>query len=568
MNYKSTYIAKLALAIPLLLGTVAIATPEALAADNTGVTTNLTENTAGKIADGEYKIPFEFLYKGAASAHMDRNVSKTAKLTVQNDKKYVEITFLSEEGIKEFLVKQATDADFKKLEKVSDLVYKLEVTDLAAKIDTKVHIVMSTPNGVHDVVYPFQIAFDTANIKSVVADGLYSINSAFYDQKTGLESTNMKKYANSQVVIKVEKNQKYAYLTLMGSSMIKGFKTVQNEVLTESEVVSTNALKDERVVKFPISETKDKLATALHVVVPGVYDTEHKLDLKFDTASYKLDSSIIDPETVEDVLAPSTNSAVLKVTNAKGSTDKIEISGVADTDIVKIYSDKDAKNEIGTKTGNGTIEKLNLSSTGGTLYYTVKSEGKDVSTVKSAEYNAEKTERSLKITTTNHANSKYDKVVVTGVAKGDVVKIYNADKKVLKTATATSTEVTFGGVKLGDKKTTIYVTAQAKGYNISSYKSAAVKAVAKSTKLKTSNITVTNAKGANDTITVKNLKKGDKVVVYNVKGKTIKGKTASSKTLKISKLNLGKKAGKVKISVIQAKKLESTTVTKSFSKEK
>lgn len=177
------------------------------------------------------------------------------------------------------------------------------------------------------------------------------------------------------------------------------------------------------------------------------------------------------------------------------------------------------------------------------------------------------TKRTLKVTTTN-AKGAADTVKVTGVKKGDTVRLYNAKGKVMTKATATSTAVTFKKVNLGKAAGKVTVTAQAVEQKESAKKAATFKKEAVSAMIKSSSVTVKNNKIKSDVITVKNTVKGEVIYVYNAKGKQIKKVTATGKTTTIKISQLGKKAGYVKIARVQAGKYVSAKTTVKFSKEK
>lgn len=177
------------------------------------------------------------------------------------------------------------------------------------------------------------------------------------------------------------------------------------------------------------------------------------------------------------------------------------------------------------------------------------------------------TKRTLKVTTTN-AKGAADTVKVTGVKKGDTVRLYNASGKVLKKATATSTTATFIKVNLGKAAGKISVTAQASEQKESAKKAVTFKKEAVSASIKSSSVSVKNNKIKSDVITVKNTVKGEVIYVYNAKGKQIKKVTATGKTTTIKISQLGKKAGYVKIARVQAGKHVSAQTTVKFSKEK
>ena len=85
--------------------------------------------------------------------------------------------------------------------------------------------------------------------------------------------------------------------------------------------------------------------------------------------------------------------------------------------------------------------------------------------------------------------------------------------------------------------------------------------------VKPSKVTVANKKGAVDTVTVYSTTKGQIVKLYNAKGKVIAKQTAKSKTTKFTKLNLGKNAGTIFVTLQKPKQLESKKLKVAFKKE-
>ena len=67
---------------------------------------------------------------------------------------------------------------------------------------------------------------------------------------------------------------------------------------------------------------------------------------------------------------------------------------------------------------------------------------------------------------------------------------------------------------------------------------------------------------------MKKVSKKSVVRIYNSKGKLLKKATASSSTLKVSKLNLGKKAGTIYVTVQKSGQLESSKTKVKFKNEK
>ncbi|MBI0576254.1 hypothetical protein IEC97_02675 [Neobacillus cucumis] len=87
--------------------------------------------------------------------------------------------------------------------------------------------------------------------------------------------------------------------------------------------------------------------------------------------------------------------------------------------------------------------------------------------------------------------------------------------------------------------------------------------------LKKSQVKVTNNKGKKaDKITVKSLKKGEVIKVYSKTGSLIAAKESTGKTAVLTVKQLGKKSGKVYVSIIRSKHAESGKVSITFKAEK
>ncbi|MBS4200626.1 hypothetical protein KHA93_13390 [Bacillus sp. FJAT-49732] len=91
----------------------------------------------------------------------------------------------------------------------------------------------------------------------------------------------------------------------------------------------------------------------------------------------------------------------------------------------------------------------------------------------------------------------------------------------------------------------------------------------KSENIKSSQVKVTNNKGKDDIVKVTNIKKGDTIKIYNAnsKGTLLGNKTASGTSLNFSIKQLGKKSGKIYVSITQPGKAESDRVAVSYKGE-
>ncbi|WP_029092641.1 NEAT domain-containing protein, partial [Brochothrix thermosphacta] len=118
----------------------------------------------------------------------------------------------------------------------------------------------------------------------------YTVNFKVLKEKS-TELSMMDGYTQKPAVIKVEKNQAYAYVTLKNSHWIKTFETKQNGKFVAAQVVSKDAKKDTRVVKYPVKNAADSTEARTHVKitdVPGLkYDNVYKITVKLDGKSIK-----------------------------------------------------------------------------------------------------------------------------------------------------------------------------------------------------------------------------------------------------------------------------------------
>jgi len=265
----------------------------------------------------------------------------------------------------------------------------------------------------------------------------------------------------------------------------------------------------------------------------------------------------------------------VKIENYKGKSDKITVNKLSKGDVVKIYNAASGGKIIATSPAvtstSAAVYVKQLSEKAGTVYVTVTRPGYKESSRTKVSYKGEPSNglKATSVKTTNN-NNKADVVTVSGLAKGDIVKVYNSASKLLATSSqAKSSSVSLSISELGNKAGKIYVTVTKSGYSESAKTSVSFKAET-SLSLKTSQVKIANNRGKSDVITVSGLAKGDIVKVYNAstKGKLLGKATASSSSTKVSIKQLGKKAGQVYVSVTKSGLYESSRIKASFSKEK
>ncbi|WHY91672.1 Ig-like domain-containing protein [Neobacillus cucumis] len=168
---------------------------------------------------------------------------------------------------------------------------------------------------------------------------------------------------------------------------------------------------------------------------------------------------------------------------------------------------------------------------------------------------------------------KSDQIKVTRIQKGAVIKVFNASTKgspiIAKKITTSTALLTFK--QLGKNAGKIYVSITNPGMTESVRVGAAYKAEKKrSTALKGSQITVYNYKGKSDKIKITKIRKGSVIKVFksNSTGSPVASKKAYSTTATVFVKQLGKKSGKVYISITNPGLIESVRISEKYSGEK
>jgi hypothetical protein len=135
------------------------------------------------------------------------------------------------------------------------------------------------------------------------------------------------------------------------------------------------------------------------------------------------------------------------------------------------------------------------------------------------------------------------------------------------TKTAAGSTVNVSLKQLGQKTGKVYVTITRTGM-LESSKTPISYAGEQSDSLKGTYIKVSNNKKKSDTITVYKVKKGDTIRVYSSKGKLLTKKVSSGSKATITIKQLGKKSGKLYITITKSGQKESGKTPVKYSSEK
>lgn len=265
----------------------------------------------------------------------------------------------------------------------------------------------------------------------------------------------------------------------------------------------------------------------------------------------------------------------IKVTNNKAANDKVVVSGITKGDTVKIYNASSKGQLLGTKKATGssvTMDVKQLGKKAGKVYVTITHDGMLESNRVASSFSGEESDslKATQATIVNNNKGKKDTIKVTGVTKGDTLKVYNASKggKLLVSKQVKGTSDTLTLNQLGTKAGKVYISITRSGMKESKRTAVSYKGE-QTTALKTTQVTITNNKGKNDTIKVTKITKGDIIKVYNASkgGKMLLSKQAKGTTDTLTLKQLGTKAGKVYISIQRSGMVESTRTTFSYKGE-
>ncbi|MGO4375490.1 hypothetical protein AB4Z21_33005, partial [Paenibacillus sp. MCAF20] len=219
--------------------------------------------------------------------------------------------------------------------------------------------------------------------------------------------------------------------------------------------------------------------------------------------------------------------AITVTNNGTGKEDTVKVTGLAEGDVVSVYSAATGGTALETGTVEEgetevTISKVDLlNAAGGTVYVTVAKGDKAESIRTAKTYAVEPSTPApalATITVTNNKDGVNDTVEVTGLVAGDIVYVYKAaaggTALVSGTVEEDETSIKVSIAQLGAAKGTVYVSVKSDGMKESLRTAAAYETELTAPALAT-NIVVLNNDGEDDIVRVTGLKEGDVVKVYD-----------------------------------------------------
>ena len=221
--------------------------------------------------------------------------------------------------------------------------------------------------------------------------------------------------------------------------------------------------------------------------------------------------------------------AITVVNDVTGSADTVKVTGLEAGDIVNVYGVSTGGTVLETATvadgaTEATVSKTDmLNATGGSAYVTVTKVNKLESTRTAKTYVTEPVSVApvaANISATNNKLGVDDKVVVTGLAAGDVVNVYAAATGGTAVGTATvadsETSATITIAQLGATASNVYVSVKSTDKLESARTLKAYTAEISTAPVATAITVVNDVTGSADTVKVTGLEAGDIVNVYGV----------------------------------------------------
>jgi hypothetical protein len=300
------------------------------------------------------------------------------------------------------------------------------------------------------------------------------------------------------------------------------------------------------------------------------------------TSTSMNESSRILASYVQEVKSEAPIADNITVTNNSGIADLIKVTGLSETDVVKVYSTETGGSLLGkatvaaTKT-YATVSTTLMTSNQGSVYVTVTSLGQQESLRIKKDFSAEVMSVSPEIgdiIITNNAGIS-DIITVTGLVETDVVKVYSAalGGSLLGKATvgATNTDATVNLILVGSNEGSVYVTVTSLGQQESLRTKKMYSAEVISDAPEAESIIVANNAGLGDIVNVTGLVETDVVKVYSAAlggtllGKATVGTATTDVTLRLTLV--GSNEGSVYVTVSSVGKQESTRIKKGYSAE-
>ena len=296
----------------------------------------------------------------------------------------------------------------------------------------------------------------------------------------------------------------------------------------------------------------------------------------------KLESERIQIDYIAEQKSDILNPDNVSIYNNAGIQDAVEVTGISEGDIVKVYNAEKGGNLLGSGTvdtyySDVAIDISQLGSEAGSVYLAVIRSGKLESDRIKVEYAPEPKSASSDVDCVIITNNvgMADTIQVVGVSEGDLIKVFDKEKSgTLLGSTYVQTgsaEAVVSISQLGSSAGYVYISVTRSGKLESVRTKVCYSEEAQSDAPATSNISITNNAGKSDKIKVNFLEENDIVKIYNAEsagtllGMATVASSSTEATVQISQL--GSSAGTVYVTVTKKGRKESSRTKAYYSEE-
>ncbi|RYM05491.1 hypothetical protein EWH99_05765 [Sporolactobacillus sp. THM7-7] len=240
----------------------------------------------------------------------------------------------------------------------------------------------------------------------------------------------------------------------------------------------------------------------------------------------------------------------VKVTNNYGKKDTITVCKLKKNDVIRAYNKegKLLKRQV-SKGTQMTVSISQLGRTSGRVNLTVQHPNRRPSRKTPIDYGNETTPavKASQVRVANNTGAP-DRITVYRLKKGDVIRAYNKEGKLLKAQTAKGAQVDLFIDQLGTVSRKIYLTETHPSKRTSG-KTAIFFSGETTPDLDPGQVRVTNNHGIPDTVTVSGIGAGDVIHIFGSDGQPLAKGTSEGTTLTLSVDQLGEGAGQINASV-------------------
>ncbi|BBN97847.1 glycoside hydrolase family 25 protein [Sporolactobacillus terrae] len=264
---------------------------------------------------------------------------------------------------------------------------------------------------------------------------------------------------------------------------------------------------------------------------------------------------------------PKLSSSKIQTNNYVGAWDYIHIEGIHKGDKIRVFSESGSS--MGNRIAGGTSTNIwvkQLGSQAGQIKLTTQRPGMLPSHEQVVSFKGEpRTSQisSSKISTYNYVDV-WDYIHVEDINKGDIIRAYTDQEKVLNSRISEGTSSNLWVKQLGSQAGNIKLTLQKPGMLTSHMQNVAFKGEPRTPQLNLSKITINNYVGVWDLAHVEGIRKDDVIKAYSKSGEEIGSGISKGTSTNLWIKQLGSQAGKIELTVKSPEMLISHSLSVAF----